>query len=347
MFNTLKSKILKQLKHYSNNNVFAVITQQEYKFDLNKMSAGHFTSFGKKNPDKIFYVIWCNNMGSGFFSNFSSVLCHLKLADMAGMIPIVDFMNFKTLYNEKESVNATTNAWEYYFDPVTSFSLAEVYESKNVFFSSGSYPAFMSYSITQIPGLYEDIYSKYIRLDKNIEETLQNQDFSNRVLGIHFRGQEMKLAAGHSFPPTEQQMIKYTDEIIQKFKIDKIFVVTEEQRYLDLYKKKYGDKVMFNNSYRTYDINSYNLHPRENHRYKLGLEVLVDSLMLSKCTGLLCGDSNVSEFARFANNNKFEFVYKIYNGVNSQHSLVARYLYKIKKILPAKFGGLADEVSTV
>ena len=140
-------------------------------------------------------------------------------------------------------------------------------------------------------------------------------------------------------------MIKYTDQILQEYDVDRIFVVTEEQSYLDLYVKRYGNKVLYNDSYRTYRVNSYNIQPRDDHRYKLGLEVLVDSLMLSKCRGLLCGDSNVSEFARFANNNRYEFVYKIYNGVNSERPLVARHLYGVKKLLPPRLGGLADRVT--
>src|SRR5690349_20418844 len=54
--------------------------------DVKNFPQGYFKSFGDKNPDKIFYVIWINSGGSGFFSNFSNVLCHLKIADQAGMI---------------------------------------------------------------------------------------------------------------------------------------------------------------------------------------------------------------------------------------------------------------------
>ena len=142
-------------------------------------------------------------------------------------------------------------------------------------------------------------------------------------------------------------MLKYTDELIEKYNIDKIFLVTEEQKYLDLFIKYYGEKVFFTNSFRIYKVNSYNLNPRENHRYLLGLEVLIDALLLSKCNGLLCGDSNVSEFARFENNQKFEFIYKICNGVNSSNPFIALFLYKIKKLFPSGFGGLLDKVEII
>ena len=308
---------------------------------------GYFKSFGEKNPDKVFYVIWIDNMGSGFFSNVSNVLCHLKIADLAGMIPVIDFQNFKTLYNESEPIHNTENSWEYYFKAVSPFCLEEVYESENVFFCSGKYPTTFGYCITQINGLYEEIYREKIFFQNHVKELVNkySKEFNSRVLGIHFRGQDQKIAAGHSLPPTERQMIKYTDEIIQKYNIDKIFFVSEEQGYLDMFIKKYGKKVIYTDSYRTYGVNAYNLNPREKHRFLLGLNVLVDACLLSKCNGLLCSDSNVSEFARFINNKKFEFVYNVYNGVNSSNPLIARHLYKIKKLLPPYLGGLSDVVS--
>lgn len=346
MLKTMQKHVRYLLKGYIESPFASKKLQEEGRFDLEKLPVGYFKSFGNKNPDKVFYVIWRKDMGSGFFSNFSHILCHLKIADMAGMIPVVDFMNYKTLYNEKHPVNETENAWEYYYKKVSEYSLDEVYQSKNVFFCSGSYPAFMSFSITNIPGLYQDVYRKYVCLNHHIEEVLLDyyKLFSCRVLGVHFRGQEQQLAVGHSFPPTERQMIKYTRDIIEKYDIDKIFVVTEEKSYLDLFISKFGSKVIFTNNFRTYSDNAYNMEPREKHRYLLGLEVLIDAHLLSMCSGILCGDSNVSEFARFANNNKYEFVYKIYNGINSSNWLVARYLYRIKKLLPRDWGGLADEV---
>ncbi|MDD5570106.1 MAG: hypothetical protein PHD97_03015 [Bacteroidales bacterium] len=326
---------------------FVLKQQVDDIFNVKNLPLGFYKTLGNKNPDKIFYVIWLDKMGGGFFSNLSLVLCHLKIAHDSGMIPVIDFQNFKSLYNEQGLINNTLNAWEYYFKPVSEFPLNEVYESKNVFFSTGEYPPSMSYSITNVDGLME-IYRKYIFLQNHVEEKINRYsekfNFNSRILGIHFRGQEQKYAAGHSFPPTKKQMKKYTDEILKKYKIEKIFIVTEEQEYLDFFIEKYGDKVLYTDSFRTHKVNAYNMHPRDNHRYLLGLDVLADAFLLSKCTGILSGDSNVSEFARFVNNKKFEFTYFIYNGTNSSNPIKASYLYGIKKRLPKYFGGLNDKI---
>lgn len=318
--------------------------------DIKNLPVGYYKSFGNKNPDKIFYVIWLDHRGSGFFSNVSSVLCHLKIATDNGMIPVIDFQNFPTLYNEKGKINGTTNSWEYYFVPVSKYLLKEVYQSKNVFFASGLYPRGMSYSITENPGIFQ-IYSKYISVQPDIEKIVSEYakkiNFKEGVLGIHFRGQEQKYAPGHSFPPTVKQMFSYTDQILHKFNINKIFLVTEDSSYLKLFTHRYGDKVYHTDMFRTHGVNAYKLRPRAKHMYLLGREVLVDTILLSRCRGILCGDSNVSELARFINNGKYQFIYKIDNGINSNNPLLARHLYALKKYLPPSYGGLKDKVTVI
>ncbi|TDH28563.1 hypothetical protein EXU57_00345 [Segetibacter sp. 3557_3] len=300
--------------------------------NVTDFTPGYFHSFGTNNSDKMFYVIWLANGGSGFFSNFANVLCHLYIAESLNMIPVIDFRQFKTIYNVADEVNGTSNAWEYYFKPVSNFTPEEVYTSKNVFFCSGHYPPQFSYNLSELTQLFP-LYNSLVQFSPALTERINRykDKFRGRVLGIHFRGQEMKIAAAHPLPPTEKQMLAYTAEIISKNHIDKLFLVTEHEPYLDLFKKHYGDKLIYTDSFRTRGENAYNQDPRKHHRYLLGLEVLTDTLLLADCTGLLCGNSNVSEFAKFAGTGKLEFVYNIFNGMNSSNRLLARYLYRIRK----------------
>lgn len=327
------------------------VDAQPYKsfVDIQKLPHGYYKSFGQKNPSKIFYVIWLDHRGSGFFSNFSSVLCHLKIAKENSLIPVIDFQNFPTLYNEKSKINQTANSWEYYFTPVSQSTLQEVYQSKHVFFSSGLYPRGMSYSITENPGLYQ-IFQKNISLQPDVKAKIASFTGKinfNQALGIHFRGQEQKYATGHSFPPTEAQMFRYTDAIMAKYHLNKIFLVTEDSEYLKIFIRRYGDQVIYSDMFRTHGVNAYKLRPRPNHMYLLGREVLVDAYLLARCRGLLCGDSNVSEIARFINHGKYRVIYKIDNGINSSNPLIARHLYGLKKALPSQYGGLTDKLTII
>ena len=68
-------------------------------------------------------------------------------------------------------------------------------------------------------------------------------------------------------------MKKQINYLINNFNYDKIFVVTEEQKYLNSLIKEFREKVtFFYDSYRMNMLDSYKIYPRKNHRYLLGRE---------------------------------------------------------------------------
>ena len=72
---------------------------------------------------------------------------HLLIAQRHNFIPVVDMENYPTIYNEKKKINGTKNAWEYYFEPVSKYSLNEVYKSQNVFITSDKFGNRMSFNL--------------------------------------------------------------------------------------------------------------------------------------------------------------------------------------------------------
>lgn len=158
----------------------------------------------------------------------------------------------------------------------------------------------------------------------------------------------MNTAPGHPFCPTEKQMLACTDEILAKYKIDKIYLATEQQEYYELFTKTYGDKILTTPYFRTKKgVNAYKINPepRKNHLYLCGREIILNALLLSECTGLLHCATNVSTFARFINRERYEFEYMIFNGVNSVDGMLSKYMYGIRKRLPQKFGGLENKIT--
>ena len=301
----------------------------------------HLASGGENNPDKIFYVIQ-RTPGAGFFANFTFVIHHLKIADHFGMIPVVDFQNFTTLYNETAPVQKLLNAWEYYFDQVSPYTLEEVYTSKHIFICDGVwYLSCMPRYITEDPNL-PSVYRKYIRIKPSIRAMID--DFAHRhfrdeaVLGVHFRGQEMKRAPNHPFPPTKKQICSTIDRLLETGAFSKIFVSTESRQYLQFLKHRYGS-ILFYDSYRS-DKNSYLESHRPQHRYLLGRDILVESVLLSKTDALVCGGSMVSEMAAFlAGPKKQPYQYRIDNGKNVSIPFIARYLWYVKAAIPSDLGG--------
>ncbi len=299
-------------------------------------------SFGVKNRDKIFYVIK-RYKGGGLFSNLLFVLNHLILAEKLGAIPVVDMENFTNLYSEKNKIKGTKNSWLYYFAPVSKYSLNQVYKSKFVVFSSDK--LFINQAVSSKTNTIqlEKVFKKYIKIKPEYLKLSNNfikKNFKGKkILGVHWRGTDHKVLPNHPYPPTQKQIFEKTDYFLNKYKFDKIFLITEELNYLNAFKKKYKNKLCYFNSFRAIDRQELAINNRKNHRYNLGRDSLVETLIMSNANFLICSRSNISEFANFFSKKKRLKSYEIFNGFNSPKILNSLFMWKIKNILPYKFGG--------
>lgn len=296
-------------------------------------------NFGKKNKDKIFYIIR-RTPGAGLFSNITFVLNHLTVSSLFNLIPIIDMKNFTTIYNEKNKINGHYNAWEYYFQKLNKYSLNEVYQSKNVIFCNSKFEKNMVLDMTK--SKLKQKFNKLIINDKLIKKvnyfSIKKFDDKKKILGIHFRGSTYKVARGHVFPPPLNIMLDEVDLLLKKYNYTKIFLVTEEKKYLNAFKKKYGNICIFYNSYRMGKEDLFKIYPRKNHRYKMGEETIIDTLLLSKCNGLLFIKSNVISAAILLSKKKQKY-HQIFLGYNSRNKYISRWLWYIKSLLPTCIGG--------
>jgi hypothetical protein len=336
--------VKKYLKKYLNRNFITIPEISSYPLKLKDDNMYYIKSLGDRNPDKTFYIIWRDYYGSGFFSNYTFVLCHLLIAKKNNFIPVVDFKNFKTLYNENEAINGTENAWNYYYEHLNQYQLEEVYKSKNVLFCDGKFPKNFSYNLTEIDGAFE--ISKEIKFNKTVERLIDDYiKIDTSYLGVHYRGKEQNLADSHPFGPTYKQIIANTKMLLKKYNLSKIYIVTEDLRVIEIFEKNFPNQVFYTNSFRTKGTNAYKLLGiRDNHRYNLGLEILRDAQLLSQCAGILYSSSNVNEYARLINNNQYKFQCEIKNGTNSNHPIYSKLKFNLIKRLPKALGGLYNEV---
>lgn len=327
------------------NKPFVVTSKMyEYPFDLKGDNSLYLKRLGPANPDKKFYIIWRDHYGSGFFSNYVYVIVHLLIARKHHFIPIIDFKNFKTLYNEKEAINGTENSWNYYFEPLNKYTLEEVYQSQNVFFCDGTFAKGFSFNLTEIENARE--IAGALKYNKTVENFIQNSlKTDSSYLGIHFRGKEQNLTSYHPFGATYKQVVDNTKILLKKYNLAKIFIVTEDPKMITILEKNFPNMVFYTNSYRSKKGNAYNeIESRKNHRYLLGLEILRDAQLLAQCSGILYSSSNVNEYSRFINNNRYKFQCEIRNGSNSAHPIYSKFKFKLIKRLPKRFGGLFNEI---
>lgn len=298
---------------------------------------------GNKNKDKIFYVIR-RSPGAGLFSNVTFVINHLKICDKYKFIPIIDMENFTTIYNEKNKVEKTFNAWEYYFEKLNKYTLKEVYQSQNVILTSPSFQTSMTLNISK------NNFNKYLKkiiIKKKFKKIAMNfckKNFlaKDRVLGVHFRGSTYKTARGHGFPATLEEMVKQTQKLIKKYGYNKIFLITEEEKYYQSLKKIFGEKIITYPSYRMLTKDSFKVYPRKNHRYKLGKETLIETLILSKCEGITYIKSNVTTFSK--NYCKFkQNDHEMFFGHNSRNKYISRWFWYLKNYFPFIFGKIKNQ----
>ena len=308
------------------------------KFNLGKNLK--IVSFGKHNKDKIFYIIK-RTPGSGLFSNLTFVLNHISICNSFNLIPIIDMKNFTTIYNEQNKINGHYNVWEYYFEKLNKYSLKEVYQSQNVIICNSIFGPNMTLDMKKEKT--KKIFNK-IKIKKNITNKFnlymkRNFTKNEKILGVHFRGSTYKVAKTHPFPPTINLILEEVDLLLLKNNYKKIFLVTEEKKYLDAFKKKYGDLCITYDTFRMNKKDLFKIYPRKNHRYKMGEETIIDALILSKCNGLLFTRSNLISAAMLFSKKKQKY-HEIFLGYNSRNKFVARWLWYIKCLLPKYLGGL-------
>lgn len=313
-----------------------------------------YRKYGNRNPNKFFYVIK-RSPGAGFYSNLGFVIHHLLICEELKMIPVVDMENYQTFYNCKIKINGSNNSWNYYFEPVSKYSLDEVYKSQNVLicdektsekkFSLKTYESNLKYlnGIQYLDKRHKKIFKKYIKIKKEIvkEAEIIYRNFKNKkVIGICYRGSDSKLNAYQPHTPTKKQMIYGTELLLKKYNFNKIYVCTEDQNNLNFYKKKYSNKIIYNESPRTTDKRDLFDYPEKNHRYKIGRGNLIDMIVLSKTDHILFGVSAIPYMAMFFANKKIRHSI-IDNGIKGG-IFISQISFFVRKNLPSFLGGFKN-----
>jgi hypothetical protein len=317
-----------------------------------------YKTFGNKNPKKIFFIIR-RTPGAGFFSNLCFVLHNLLICEKLKMIPVIDMENYPTIYNCKVKINNSYNAWSYYFKPVSNYKLNEVYQSKNVvlcdnktsknnLFNKINYTSNFKYfnGFQYLTKEHKKIFKKYIVINNKILDNVNNfcqKKFKGKILGVCFRGTDQKKAGYHPYPATEEQMLTATNALIKKYKFDNIYVCTEDINYLNLYKKAYGNKILYYENPRTNDEKDLFDGIDKKHRYKIGLGNLIDMILLSKTDHLLYTMSNIPKASIFCTNKK-NFPSSIIDNGMKGNIFISQFSFYLRKVLPCYLGGFKKNI---
>ena len=258
---------------------------------------------------------------TGFFSNYFYAVGHARLASKYGYKYVIDWQNYTTPYNEKKPINGTMNCFEYYFDQNTS--IREVDLAKNIYVSEDKYPyctvphygvnnfATEGFPNKKLVKKINAFTSKNCPLKSGLRNEFERLAFEMNLrncLGVHIRGTDMNCTLGHNKPASLNKTVNMIKRTLSKTGLNQIFLCTDEEKIKNQLIETFGDKVKCLEVYRSNGGNE-GIHlencvkNRESHNYLLGLEVLIDAYLLSKCSSLVCGKSNVAYSAIVFNNN--------------------------------------------
>ena len=296
-------------------------------------------TFGPYNANKTFYVIRTGQPFFGLFALTSTVIDHIQYAKRRGWIPIVDGWNYYNAVIQDVENKFKSNAWEYYYEPVSRYRMADVWNSKKVVLSSLLCEPYCKLRMAGYSKLTEenikylhDIFEQNIKIRKDIREEAERQYKKliggKRVLGVAYRAQfklfEKEndiLSYNHPKQAAEEQYYNEIDRLLEAGKYEYIFLSMDGREIFEKFKKRYGDKCIY-------------LQRKLPHRNKKGREqsvefdfdksglnridfetetrtYMIETLLLSRCAGLLASMSGNVKMALIWNNGKYDWK-KIY-----------------------------------
>lgn len=273
----------------------------------------------------IYFVIRRRPPGAGLFSNVNHVLQGIIRAEQLGLIPTVDMENYWTWYNRSYFLSKTHNAWEYFFQPLSSVHENSSYYDCSRVLSSGDRLLpnhwlsdqglrFMleSQKIQQLGNLVE----KYIILNDYVKDVLLKckelirWDPEN-TLTLFYRGTEYteKEPPRHARQPTIEQILQKLSDV----EIDpqlRIFIASEDENLRKFIVEKYGETRVysdFKGSSRFVEALTQsipNFRPTDNEIIRT-FGYLIQTYLSSESAEIVASIANGSAFTFMLNQNRY------------------------------------------
>ena len=129
--------------------------------------------------------------------------------------------------------------------------------------------------------------------------------------------------SGHPIQPSLEEVFTKLHEVMGNYRIDYVYLATEDYYIADAFKKEFSNRVIENKRhYYNEQYDSENLvmvsqvhFDRDNDDYLKMLEYISSINLVSKCDYLVTGLNGGSEMAIYRNGNQYKYVYVFDKGV--------------------------------
>lgn len=292
-------------------------------------------SFGLLNPDKTFYVIRSIDNKNRFYigpqnnllANYFYVLSHLYYAIYNGWIPIVDQLNYPVYNSVKFSINGSKNAWEYYWQQPSSYTLDEVYSSKNVVLSKQNW--FSEYDMGyEVSNYYsKNLISFYNKLMQQVPFNNETNNLikkkmqgvlptDKKVVGVNYRfgGHSLKhfaAAKGHPVQPEIDSLVKIVAEKMSRWNIEYVFLASDTEEAINAFSKNFKNKFYVLKRQRDKESLKQGEHNVLFDADKINttsIDYLTEICLLSQCDSLIGSINSGFRYAMIKNNNRYSHV---------------------------------------
>ncbi|HSI62233.1 MAG TPA: hypothetical protein VLE43_03920 [Candidatus Saccharimonadia bacterium] len=224
---------------------------------------------------------------------------------------------YPTRYNEDDDsgVLGTRNAWEYYFEQPAGITVSQALQLDPLDYRGDVIGRFIGgpeeESSDALAERGRELVKKFVRVRPDVlakVDAVLPSGVHGDVLGVHVRGTDMRRGyyALHPIPASSLAYVEEATALDRQHTFARVVLACDESETVELFQKQFGDRLLTMNAHRTSAAQHMSERyewlfesQRELHRYHLGLEVLLDALLLSRCGSLLCGISNVSRAARW------------------------------------------------
>ena len=241
--------------------------------------------------------------------------------------------------NKYYEQSAGPNVWEYYFEPVADLTLDQArelirrtgrrlltlnywelwrlhhWEPRSVFTYPYGYFRHVDDKTTRFDSEWwaqqrargRRLVRRYVRVRPEIREKVDRfaaQRFRATMLGVHIRGTDKSdtgtgARLARIVPPEEYY--PFIDAFLDEHPDAGVFVATDQLQFRDVLARRYGERVVWYSAMLSQsDVNVFRMgEPGGRGNRDKGEEVLVDALLLARCTRLLKCTSAVGEFAQY------------------------------------------------